>query len=312
MTFQRCHSRNASLHEAQQSLAINNPAENKILRNRGARLLVDLFHDLTHLTAATLLIECGAREAEASVRFIREGSDRRAIAFEANPWTYEQMTSRSIGPRLVALPEGLGVQPGKLALQVPAKQDEMAPTPGNGSFLPRTKATTTLSVLVPVTTLDLVAERFSVAEPVALWVDVEGFSREVLMGGSRLLNDFVEIALVEVEEHRYWDGGALEDEITAIMESAGLVPAARDLQYVGQFNTLYLRRRHVGASQDKINRYSRRAFRAVSKSERAVIALRRLSGRSPLKVFVERAKAVLRSALGPGNTRTLKRMLNRQ
>ena len=74
---------------------------------------------------------------------------------------------------------------------------------------------------------------------VGAWIDVEGAIREVLAGASGLLPQ-VAVLKVEVEDAQIWEGQLISLGVIEHLLAAGLVPVARDAEYVGQYNVLFV------------------------------------------------------------------------
>lgn len=277
--------------EAKAMLDSMDKATQKIFRKRGVRHLASLFHQLAAIAEAKTLVECGAREAETSIRFVEASNDRRAFALEANPETFGRLTRQASRPNLFPIYGGVGANPGELILNIPLSGE------GDESFLRQTSATQTKQVLVPVTTLDLLTERFRIDESVALWVDVEGFAREVLAGGAKLLLNRVKIAMVEVETTEYWHGGAQEPEIRGVFAAFDLVPVARDVQRREQFNVIFLHKSLVPLCRRHLQRYAKRALRPVTRRERLQIQARRAYSRGIMSSAASGVKSLVRPYL---------------
>jgi FkbM family methyltransferase len=77
-------------------------------------------------------------------------------------------------------------------------------------------------------------------ERASVWMDVEGAQRQALTGAGPVLNQ-VQTLIIEVEEHRYWEGQWLLPDIDDYLISHGLLPIARDFAGPYQFNVLYAR-----------------------------------------------------------------------
>jgi FkbM family methyltransferase len=219
------------------------PAALNDLRGRSNVLLVDLFHELADHMSVRELIECGAREAAASSRFVRAAQGRRAIALEANPHTFRTLTRLSENYGVIALNEGLAEAPGNLVLRIPREASTEGLTKGRSSFLAhkRDDRVEFVEVVCRVTTLDAIADRFGVRDSVALWIDVEGMADRVLNGGSALL-DHVDLLFVETERKPLWEGQALFSDLVPMLAAHGLHPVARDCQLKNtQFNVIFVR-----------------------------------------------------------------------
>lgn len=199
--------------------------------------LADLFADLCESLGVRTLIECGAHDAEASRAFLRRNTQGHAIALEANPRTYRDITSLAAEEGVTVLCEGIADVPGSRELLVPLNSLSMV------SFRQQVKARGRVieRITVSVTTLDTLRARFALEGSVALWIDVEGMSPEVLRGGKQLLNQ-TELVMVEVEKAEIWHGPTTASEVDRILALAGFVAVARDFQ-TGErlYNVIYAR-----------------------------------------------------------------------
>jgi hypothetical protein len=106
------------------------------------------------------------------------------------------------------------------------------------------KAKRVVDFEVEVTTLDHLVEDSCLESPVALWIDVEGFAHDVLLGSQRLLEQGSVCAiLVEVESEQVWEGQGMLRDIRALLAGFGFVPGGRDVQFRSEnvFNALFVR-----------------------------------------------------------------------
>lgn len=218
-------------------------------RGRTSTALVDAFFDICDREGIRTLVECGAHEAAASVRFIRNGIDRRAIALEANPYTFAELTSKAAEYGVEVLQIAVGASPGVGVLNIPTSSSgDDAPTPSTASIRINrrweTKGKVIRSIAVDIVTVDQLLEDRSITEQVALWVDVEGYAAEVLEGARGLLSDErVTAAMVEVESVGVWSGGRGFEDVAELLARGGLRPVARDHQFSAKtvFNVLFVR-----------------------------------------------------------------------
>jgi FkbM family methyltransferase len=283
------------------------PVVEKLWRQRSVELLTELFFVTCDRVDVRQLLECGAHAAEASVRFVENQSGRRAIALEANPYTFEKHTRAAQRPNLIVLAEGVGEQPGSLVFQIPTTNQQL--TPVNASFKPLLSPDrrSSAEIDVPMTTLDQLMERFGVRDRVALWIDVEGYAKEVLNGGKQLLES-VEVAMIEVESECLWVGGALEPEITDLLSSFGLHPIARDCQQDEQFNIIYSRGVPDAAMQSLVHRFLGELGKPVAFADQFQHAARSGRKQGYHRALYRLAKRSAYRLLGPTLARTLKRV----
>ncbi|NYJ75152.1 FkbM family methyltransferase [Allobranchiibius huperziae] len=212
-------------------------------RHRSAQALDDFFHEVVETLAPDLFLEVGAFEATASRRVRAAVPACRVVAFEASPVNYEHHRARTdfdaagIEYLHSAVSDHTGVT--TLLLNLEHAGDEPAPV-GWTSMLRHRGFEHVRPVEVASTTLDdFVADA---ADRVALWIDVEGAAGLVLDGAARTLSR-VDVLKVEVEDVPSWEGQTLSLDITARLLHAGLYAVARDVEYSGQHNVVFLSER---------------------------------------------------------------------
>lgn len=187
--------------------------------------LIDLFFKLSR--SCHTLVECGAHRAEASVRF-----GRKAIAIEANPITFDEKMANA--PHITRLNVALDKEEGTAYIHIFGEDQ----APGNASTSERTDARAFSMMKVPATTLDKVTEKLD--NGLALWIDVEGKSYEVLQGGLETLKK-TDVLIIEVEEKQFWKNQKLDHEVKKFLEDRGFVYVARDQEYPQQYNMIYVK-----------------------------------------------------------------------
>jgi len=210
-------------------------------RHKTAEWIDESFFKILKGCGVTGLIECGAHEASASVNFMRTGG-RRAVAIEANPFTYESKTKLTEQYGVLSFNCGVGGEVGEIDFYIPL-HDQNA---GNASFLKKTNVKYK-SKKVSVDTLDnIFREHFETNEALALWVDVEGLALEVLKGGGSLLNsENCLVIKVEVESKSFWEGQSLARDVDNYLTSFGFKAILRDLEYRNQYNVIYVKDKYI-------------------------------------------------------------------
>ena len=211
-------------------------------RRRSVAALGEFFFDVVDSQGVSLFVEAGAKEAAASQRALGLPGVRRAIAFEANPYTYRRfaggVATTGVEYENLALDRG----PGTTSFYVRLTHDGRPQADGQGSLHRRTDHPSGHEeVEIEADSLDrLVADRTD--DRVAIWMDVEGATANVLDGAAELL-DVTDALLVEVETSPFWavDQWLVGDVVNAVA-AHGLVPVARDLQSADQFNVVFVRR----------------------------------------------------------------------
>ncbi len=240
-------------------------------RYRSAYRLDEFFFELVGLCAPALFIEAGAFEADASRRVKRRCPAARVVAFEANPYNYAHFTSTIdyAAEGVEYVERALTDEPGTVTFHLAREHGgrDVGQVAGSHSLKqrdvdilgqPLTGATEEVSV--EGVTLDGFFPE--VTGPVAMWVDVEGASREVLTGGPGVLRQCA-VLKIEVEERQWWRDQWLSLEVIEHLVEAGLVPIARDVPGVGQFNLVCVGGdfAHSEAFRSAHERYAREAVR---------------------------------------------------
>ena len=202
--------------------------------------LVDRFFDEIEQRPIDVFVEAGAKEGSASVRARTGVGVAHVVAFEANPHTHRRfhhaLTSAGVDHRNVALVDAPGPQTFHVRLS-----DGGRPTAdGQSSLLvrpdhePGYEPTMVRGGLLDQEVRDLSGR-------VAMWIDVEGATAQVMRGAPETLAR-TDVVLVEVEDRRMWEGQEwLHLDVIRHLVGHGLRPVARDLQWRYQFNVLFVR-----------------------------------------------------------------------
>ena len=240
------------------------PKNIEFFRNKTALWLDECFFDLLKLQNIETLIECGAHEAYASVKFVKE-IGRRAVAIEANPIIFKNITSKNNYENITFLNYGLGKYQGELNFYIP-KNNKLAK---NGSFLLKKNKNREnyFASKVKVISLDSLIDKFSYKdERFALWIDVEGYAHEVLQGGLKFLNSIKKECVfikVEVEEDTIWDNQISDNKIINLLKDNNYVPILRDFEYENQYNILFIKKKYYNLLKKNIE-YLYEDFKLVS------------------------------------------------
>lgn len=225
--------------------------EDKTHRKASNKALVELFFGMVRIIQPKLFIEAGAKMADTSIRARGFLPNARIVAFEASPINYEMYskTQPHAKNRVEYVHYALSDQEGSIEfnMRVAAGGKAIPGNSGANSILVRSDASTEYQkVKVPTKRLD---DYFPDIENCALWVDVEGASKQVLSGAAKTLSKAV-VAIVEVEDYEIWAGQWRADKVIGAMWDAGLIPIARDFEFKGQYNIVFLRREVFAASRD--------------------------------------------------------------
>jgi hypothetical protein len=139
----------------------------------------------------------------------------------------------------------LSDQPGPVTFNVHRDAEGAPLANGHASLLRREKTPEDIARGFVEATVDGVTADMFFADATfakaAMWIDVEGACRLVLPGARDLLSKTV-VLIVEVEEQPFWgEGHWLRNDVVTYLADLGLVPVARDFEYVHQYNIVFVR-----------------------------------------------------------------------
>lgn len=223
-------------------------------RQRSANALAELFFGLVRTLQPELCVEAGAKTGEVSLRMKQLSPNSRVVAFEANPYNFKKYSEefRHDEKCVEYLNLALSDVSGPVTFNIVSNRGgkEVSPNTGSNSLLERKEDGVIYErVSVPATTLD---QRFTNSKSAALWVDVEGASQQVLLGGDHLLG-VADVILIEVEDSASWQGQWLSSDVMRYMLSKSLYPVARDFEYKYQHNILFLSPRALENRDVRLN-----------------------------------------------------------
>jgi FkbM family methyltransferase len=220
----------------------------KHFRGQSANALREYFFKLSEILDLDLLIEVGAHSAETSVRFL-SSPNRTAIAYEANPSTFEKKTKLAASHGVVVRNEGVSSIAGQANFFIPVT-DSQGLMPENASFRRKSDQKAEISIPVNVTTVDRIIEKQGNAKKIGLWIDAEGLGLEVLEGAVGLLSgNKCHLVMVEVELREYWVGQAEISQVENLLQSHGFVQCLIDMESEFQRNLIYVRGTQRGVSR---------------------------------------------------------------
>jgi FkbM family methyltransferase len=219
-------------------------------RRRCTDLLTELFLDLAVLAEPAVFVEAGAHEASASVQVKQRIPGCRVVAYEANPFVFRQWTGiydyAALGVEYRH--QALADEAGEVTFQVVAAADGLDEPRLHGFNSRNTRhhyderGVVYEPVTVPATTLDAVGAELT--GRAALWVDVEGAARQVLLGGAAFLGR-CDVVKIEVEDYAFWRDQWLVADVLAELHRHGLYPLARDVEYDFQYNMVLVSERFL-------------------------------------------------------------------
>lgn len=213
--------------------------------------LNDLFFGLVRLTKPQLFVEAGAKNAETSIKMRDYLPDSEIVAFEASPVNYAEFSQnpalkeKKVDYRHSAVSDYDGEI--EFYIRKMAGGQPVAKFSGANSILKRVAEDVEYEVVKsPCVRLDGV---FPQAGWNAIWVDVEGATKQVLSGASSFLAK-TNVAIVEVEDDERWKGQWTTAEVINYMFGFGLLPVARDYEYRGQYNIVFVNRECLKSNKD--------------------------------------------------------------
>ena len=95
-------------------------------------------------------------------------------------------------------------------------------------------------MLVNIHSIDEIFREEKLIPPLALWIDVEGFSGDVLKGAVELFNaNSIRVIYVELEDKELWSRQTLDQEICSTLRDNGFELFMRDFEGRGQYNAIF-------------------------------------------------------------------------
>jgi len=213
----------------------------KAERLRSVSELEYLFFRIVRELDPDLFVEAGAKDGSTSRRARKYLPLATITAFEANPFTYRRFESAfSAGSGKISyLHRALSDADGEVTFNVRVVNGKPA-ADGQGSIL--TSQDTSVghqAVTVNASRLDTFfpADTFNRC---AIWMDVEGASRQVLKGATSILPQ-VDALFIEVQDRPGWENQWLSSDVMQFLADFDLMPICRDFQARYLYNILFLR-----------------------------------------------------------------------
>ena len=207
--------------------AVNQPLlQDKVLKTKY------LFLNLLRIFRPSLILDVGSMDGSDSMRFRRMSPHSKIIAIEANPYHFsnmqcnEKLTSMNIEVRhKLASTEAVK---GKFFITKGAVAGVIGGNMGTSSSLkPVDDSDVAEEIEVDTIRLDeVIAEAITPKDWVAMWIDVEGASFEVLSSVARVKQQVV-LLHIEVELVECWCGQKLKNDVVQLARDMGLVLLAR-------------------------------------------------------------------------------------
>lgn len=191
-----------------------------------------LFRSLVSLFQPEAILDVGSLDGSDALHFEKLDPNAKVYAFEASPRNFETLSGNvtQSASRITCVNRAAGAIDGTTEFLVwdePADGNEGA-NPGMHSTRQRADAIagSQSKLIVPMCRLDSFARENALTGRVALWVDVEGASFDVLSGADGL-KDQIAFVHVEVETEEIWQDQKTERDVLALAPTLGLVAIAR-------------------------------------------------------------------------------------
>lgn len=187
-----------------------------------------LFYLLLKTIDPDSVYDIGSLDGTDSLRFRQILPDSRIIAFEANPALYSKMiSSRNLHRENIEIfNKAVSNRNDSMTFYVDTASIRGKKDWRNGISSLKIRLSDSLGVKevkVKSIRLDSFVRRYDrICKNLALWVDVEGNSFEVLEGISRVRN-IVNLVHAEVETEQIWHGQKLEKDVEALMKKMDFI-----------------------------------------------------------------------------------------
>jgi len=189
-----------------------------------------LFYQLLPTLRPRTVLDIGSLDGTHAMRFRQLVPGARIVAFEANPRNVAALRSNAAfrAADIELVPKAASNRDGHLTFFLEATSAEEPWRHGISSTRPRTAASLgSVPTEVDAVRLDtFVVSRSDLQEPIALWIDVEGASYEVLQGIEQI-RARVLVIHCEVETQTFWVGQHLKPDVEALLAGFGFTCVAR-------------------------------------------------------------------------------------
>lgn len=219
-----------------------------LYRRQSTKLLDKYFFILVSKLDVSEFYECGAHEASASINFARHG---KSIAIEANPYTFESKTLLAANHGVTTLNLALGAKNTKSSIFIDLENITSPATSLLNNKLYFKK------IQVPMNTLDNIVKLHSQPKSIlALWIDVEGSTYDLLLGAIKSLKSKnCRIIKIEMETEILWANQKTFIDLNTFLNKYDFELVCRDIQRTNQFNAVYVKRDYHYLIKDEIINY---------------------------------------------------------
>ena len=112
-------------------------------------------------------------------------------------------------------------------------------------------------IQVPMNTLDSIVKSNSLPNSIlALWIDVEGSTYDLLLGAIKTLKSKnCRIIKIEMETEVIWANQITFNDLNSFLIKHNFVLVLRDIQRTNQFNAVYVKSEYIHLVRDLIDNY---------------------------------------------------------
>ena len=216
-----------------------------------------LFQLFVKFIKPELICDIGTMDASHSILLRKISSSARIIAFEANPYNYQDIINKGIPEsyNIEIIHKAVTNNSGQLVFQVQkySNSSEDSWKAGTSSILQRNQNVgDTEEVEVESTRLDdFLTKTQNSSSSIALWIDVEGAGYEVLEGIKAVAKD-ITFLQIEVETKEVWKDQKLKADVQKLLSNSGLVEVGRG-KHDEQHDLVFLNRRYLEDNSTKCN-----------------------------------------------------------
>lgn len=197
-----------------------------------------------------MVMDIGSRDGLHSVMFRKILPKAEIVAFEANPDNFSELEKSEIISiaNIKLVNKAVTDENGQLTFNIIDPTEENEQNKGTSSIRQK-KNEAARQVTVEAITIDSFLDETD-CNNIALWIDVEGLSYEVLLGARRIFNH-VSVIHAEVETEEFWHGQKLKNDVVALLEEFGFCSLARG-KYDGQHDIVYYNKKMLSSLKGKI------------------------------------------------------------
>jgi FkbM family methyltransferase len=193
------------------------------------------FFQIQNMLKPDYIIEVGAHAAEFSIA-VSNMLMINGIAFEANQFVYNKYYGDVTKNGLISyLNYAVSESDGEVTIKI--SEDKYA---GNNSIKNRINNYITEEYHVKSVCLDNFLKN-TIFNKASMWIDVEGASKEVLLGSSSMLKR-VQSIFIESEDIQYWEGQWTTNDIIKFLEERDFVLIDYENIYAFQKNLIFIKK----------------------------------------------------------------------